>query len=140
MDKQKSMISYITLGVSDLAKMQSFYTSFGFELQSESENLDHPFAMYKSGGVILALYPKDLLAKQSGTTIEMSNENKAMSLSLNVESKVAVDDYLSLAKQLNMKITKEAFEPAWGGYCGYFKDPENNLWEIVWHEKFMFSV
>ncbi len=93
-----------------------------------------------SRSLILALYPKHLLAKQAGCSIDESNSNGAMSLSLNVESKVAVDSVIALAKQLNAEVTREGFESDWGGYCGYLKEPENNLWEIVWNEHFVFSA
>ncbi len=132
-------MSYITLGVNDLKRMQEFYSELGFMLHAQSDDEDHPYVMYKSACLILALYPKHLLAKQSGCLIDESNNNGAMSLSLNVQSKAAVDIYLALAEQLNAEITREGFEPAWGGYCGYFKDPENNLWEIVWNEHFVFA-
>jgi len=138
MNQNNSVISYITLGVTDLLVMQRFYDGFGFELYKQSNDDEHPFVMYKSGALILALYPKQLLAKQAGMTIANVDTNVAMSLSLNVDSKSAVDDLLHKAQQLNAEITREGFEPAWGGYCGYFKDPENNLWEIVWNEKFVF--
>lgn len=138
MSDLRSVISYITLGVTDLAKMGEFYTVLGFELYKRCES-DHPFVMYKSGALILALYPKHLLAKQSGFEINDQDRNNAMSMSLNVEFKEEVDVLLSMAIQQGAEITRECFEPAWGGYCGYFKDPEGNLWEIVWNEKFVFS-
>ena len=134
-----SAISYITLAVTDLKKMQTFYDALGFVLHSQGEDKDHPYVMYKSGTLILALYPKHLLEKQSGCSIKKSEINGAMSLSLNVESKAVVDTILALASKLNAVITREGFEPVWGGYCGYFKDPEKNLWEIVWNDRFAFS-
>jgi len=139
MNKSRAVISYITLGVSDLKRMQRFYTVLGFKLHAHSDAEDHPYVMYKSGGLILALYPKHLLAKQAACSIEDFAVNNTMSISLNVESRELVDSYLVLAKQQNAEITRESFEPAWGGYCGYFKDPENNLWEIVWNERFVFT-
>ena len=135
----KSVISYITLAVTDLKKMQQFYDVMGFSLHAHSDSKNHPYVMYKSGALILALYPKHLLAKQAGCSISELDKNGAMSLSLNVESREVVDSILALAKKLHAEITREGFEPAWGGYCGYFKDPENNLWEIVCNERFVFS-
>lgn len=132
----KASLSYLTLGVTDFALMRQFYKDLGFRLSKESSDKNHPFAFFKVGSVILALYPKHLLAKQSGTIINHNAENQALSLSLNMESKTNVDTLLALAKTLSAEITREAFQPAWGGYCGYFKDPENNLWEVVWHEDY----
>lgn len=136
MKPDQKAISYLTLGVTDLDKMRAFYTALDFELQAESDNADHPYVMYKCGNVILALYSKHLLAKQSGCTIEGTNQ--AMSISLNVEMKTDVDDFLLKAKQQNANITRQAFEPGWGGYCAYFQDPETNLWEVVWNPKYTF--
>ena len=140
MNKRRAIISYLTLGVSDLNKMQSFYSGLGFELRANnSHSPDHPCVMYGLGSLILVLYPKQLLAKQAGIKINKNEHNRSSSISLNVDSKESVDDYLVQAKELNAIVTKEGFEPAWGGYCGYFKDPEENLWEVVWHEKYQFS-
>lgn len=139
MDESKSAISYITLGVADLDTMQKFYTALGFSVYAKSYSKEHPYIMYQSGSLILALYPKHLLAKQAGIGIEEMDQNRSFSLSLNLTSKQSVVDFLAKAKRCNAVITKEAFEPLWGGCCGYFKDPENNLWEAVWHEKYEFS-
>ena len=138
-NQAKNAVSYITLAVNDLAKMKHFYNGLGFQIHAHSDDEDHPYTMYKSGELILALYPKHLLAKQSGCSIDELSSNAAMSLSLNVENKGAVDSLIFLAKQLSANVTREGFEPEWGGYCGYFKDPENNLWEIVWNDRFVFS-
>lgn len=139
MDNGESAISYITLGVTDLSKMQDFYSALGFSVYKKGDSEEHPYVMYQSGALILALYPKQLLAKQAGILIDEMDQNRSFSLSLNLASKKAVEDYLAKAKQSNAVITRDAFEPAWGGYCGYFKDPENNLWEVVWHEKYQFT-
>jgi len=129
-------ISYITLGVTDLNKMQIFYSALGFIIHRESDNADHPYIMYKCGNVILALYPKNLLARQSGCRV--GGNNQAVSISLNVEYKTDVDDILLMVKKKHATVTREAFQPEWGGYCGYFQDPETNLWEVVWNPEYSF--
>jgi len=138
MNASKQSISYITLGVTDIELMRQFYTALGFDIYSQGNEPDHPYTLYRSGSIILALYPKHLLAKQAGLRIDKQSQNKAMSISLNVASREVVDDFITKAKKLNAKITKQGFEPDWGGYCGYMQDPENNLWEIVWHDKYQF--
>ena len=139
MRQSNHIISYLTLAVENLELMEDFYTGLGFALHSKSKDIDHPYAMYKSGALILALYPKELLEKQSGCSIKDFEGNNSIALSLNVKDKDKVDDYLILAESLNAQITRKGFEPVWGGYCAYFKDPENNLWEITWHQKFIFE-
>ena len=88
MTNKKSVISYITIGVTDLTLMRQFYSALGFVLHAHSDMQDHPYVMYRSGVLVLALYPKHLLAKQAGCSIAESDKNSAMSLSLNVKSKV----------------------------------------------------
>ncbi|CAA6817485.1 MAG: Unknown protein [uncultured Thiotrichaceae bacterium] len=134
MHKPDSRISYITIGVTRFELMCHFYEALGFNIWRQSDKPEHPFCMFSSGSIILALYPKHLLAKQSGCNI--SGFNTALSLSLNVKERSDVNHYLETAKAYGAEITRQAFTPDWGGYCGYFKDPEKNLWEIVWHEDF----
>ena len=129
-------LSYITLAVTDFTQMCAFYQSLGFPLHNLGKNPEQPFAMFAMGSVILALYPKPLLAKQAGCIIE--GQNTAMSLSLNVADKSKVGTVLNLATSHGATITRRPFQPEWGGYCGYFKDPEGNLWEIVFHENYQF--
>jgi len=135
----KGVISYITLAVTDLPKMQKFYNGLGFTIYKQSDASDHPYVMYRSGELVLALYPKHLLAVQSGVEIDSETQNGALSLSLNVKNKENVDEILRLVKALNAEITRDGFEPQWGGYCGYFQDPEQNLWEVVWNDAFVFN-
>lgn len=131
-------LSYLTLGVDDFRVMHHFYQALGFQQYKYSNNPQHSYSMFHVGSVILALYPRALLAKQAKCSLE--GRNQALSLSLNVKQATMVDDYLQLAKQHNGVITRQPFEPAWGGYCGYFQDPEMNLWEVVWNERYVFDV
>ena len=134
MKAQQIRLSYITLAVADFPKMFAFYQSLGFPVHKLGKNPELPFAMFAMGSMILALYPEALLAKQAACAIE--GKNSAMSLSLNVADQNQVVVILDLAESLGAKITRQPFQPEWGGYCGYFKDPEGNLWEIVWHENY----
>lgn len=134
MDKTDSLISYITLGVTQLEVLKEFYSALGFTIIRESKQPNHPFCMFSSGSIVLALYPKPLLAKQAGC--EILGKNSAMCLSLNVKHQSSVGAYLETAHAHGAKISRQPFIPDWGGYCGYFHDPEGNLWEVVWHENF----
>ena len=136
MKKTRFRLSYITLGVTNFTQMFAFYKSLGFSINKLSKNPEHPFAMFEMGSMILALYPKALLGKQAGCVL--GSRNSAMSVSLNVSEKGQVDAFLRLAELKGATITQWPFQPEWGGYCGYFKDPEYNLWEVVWHESYQF--
>ena len=131
-------LSYITLAVTNFTKMFTFYQSLGFPVYRVSKNPEHSFAMFDMGGMVLALYPKALLEKQAGCA--MGNANAAMSLSLNVADKKQVDALQRLAESKGATITQSPFQPEWGGYCAYFKDPEGNLWEIVWHVNYQLPL
>ena len=118
--------------------MFDFYQALGFPVHKCGKNPEQPFAMFDMGSMILALYPKTLLAKQADCVI--AGENTALSLSLNVADQNQVVAILGHAESLGAKITRQPFQPDWGGYCGYFKDPEANLWEIVWHKNYQFPL
>ena len=118
--------------------MFAFYQALGFPVYKQSKSSEQPFAMFAMGSLILALYPKSLLEKLAGCAIE--GNNTAMSLSLNVAEKSQVNAMLEIACAQGASITQRPFQPEWGGYCGYFKDPEANLWEVVWHENYQFPV
>ncbi|HIG64184.1 MAG TPA: VOC family protein [Methyloprofundus sp.] len=134
MKQQQMRLSYITLAVTDFPSMFVFYQALGLPVHKLGKDPEQPFAMFAMGSLILALYPKALLAKQAGCAIE--GDNSALSLSLNVADKNQVNITLELALAHGARITRTPFQPEWGGYCGYFKDPEANLWEVVWHEKY----
>ncbi len=129
-------LSYITLAVTDFTKMYTFYRSLEFPISKYNKSPEHSFALFDLGGIILALYPKKLLEQQAASSI--GEANTAMSLSLNVADKIQVDTFLRLVESKGATISRTPFQPEWGGYCGYFKDPEENLWEVVWHENFQF--
>ncbi len=136
MKQTRFRLSYITLGVTNFTEMFSFYQSLGFPVYKHSKNPEHPYVMFEMGSMILALYPKALLEKQAGSVLGC--RGSAVSISLNVSDKVQVDTFLQLASMKGATITQWPFQPEWGGYCGYFKDPECNLWEVVWHESYQF--
>lgn len=136
MKHNRFKLSYITLGVANFTEMFTFYKALQFPIHKVNKNPDNPFALFEMGSIILALYPRTLLEKQAGCAIR--DANAAMSLSLNVSNKKQVDAFLLLAEAKGGSIIKQPFQPEWGGYCGYFKDPESNLWEIVWHESYQF--
>ena len=135
MQQASFRLSFITLGVSNFDAMFAFYESLGFSISKVSHDPQHPFAMFDMGGVTLALYPHSLLSQQAGC--EVVSHNTSMSLSLNVTNPEQVDSLLQLAQAKGALITRQPFTPAWGGVCAYFKDPEGNLWEIVWHDGYL---
>lgn len=123
-------ISMTTLGVTDLKRSIEFYRDgLGFPLRSEH---DGEVAFFDLPGSWLALYLRDELAKDAG----VSNEGtgfRAFALAHNVASKEDVDGFLAKAVDAGASITRAAVDASWGGYSGYFADPDGFLWEVAWN-------
>ena len=123
-------ISLITLGVSDLARSRRFY----------EEGLRLPVRPFDSEGVVffdlkgtvLSLFPRQELAKDA-TVADDGSGFAGFSLAHNVESKEAVNVLLDKAVAAGAKLVKPAQDVFWGGYSGYFADPDGFLWEVAWN-------
>jgi catechol 2,3-dioxygenase-like lactoylglutathione lyase family enzyme len=124
-------ISIITLGVRDLKRSLRFYhVGLGFPTTRKAEA---GIIFFQTGGVGLALYPYAELAKDvsAGFLVERSKFT-GITLAHNVRSKDEVDRILKQAEQAGATIEKTARDTDWGGYSGYFSDPDGYLWEIAW--------
>jgi len=124
-------ISIITLGVANLPKSTKFYQDLGFTLQPGNTQI----SFFELQGTWLALYPKDTLAQDA----KVKNESQGFAgftLAHNVASKEEVDQILKHAAGIGAKITDPAHTRDWGGYSGYFQDPDGYLWEIAWNPYF----
>ncbi len=127
----KPKISLITLGVKDLHKSLRFYNSgLGFPLHNykDGENI----AVFELEGSWLAIYPSDDLATDATVPSEGTGFSK-ITLAHNVATKAEVDAVISLAVSQGAKLIKKPQEAFWGGYSGYFADPDSHLWEIAYN-------
>ena len=124
-------ISIITLGNSDLAKSTKFYTDLGFTPQPGNTQI----SFFELHGTWLALFPNGKLAEDAKVS-PTENGFKGFTLAHNVKSKAEVDQIMQLAQEIGAKITDPAHDRTWGGYSGYFADPDGNLWEIAWNPYF----
>lgn len=130
-------ISIITLGVASLKKSFDFYTQLGF---SSSKKPEDGIIFFKSSGVCLALYPLAELAKDIGSDLPVSRSGFAgMTLAHNTSSKAEVDSVLALVEKAGGKIEKPPQEVFWGGYSGYFSDPDGYLWEVAYADCWTFN-
>lgn len=127
-------LSIVTLGVSDLARAVDFYhDGLGFPLVDEDTD---SIAFFDLDGVRLALYPWDALADDA--TVESDGAGfRGTTLAHNVASKAAVDDALEEAVAAGATLVKPAQEVFWGGYSGYFADPDGHLWEVAWNPHYL---
>ena len=123
----KPRISMITLGVSDLARSIQFYEQgLGFP-RMESEPA---VAFFTLNGTWLGLYGRDALAEDAAVSPEGSGFN-GISLSHNVASEAEVGQVIEQAVGAGATLVKPAQKVFWGGYSGYFKDPDGYLWEVA---------
>ena len=129
-------ISFITLGVSDLARSLVYYRDIlGLKPRKVLENV----AFFELGVICLALYPHDLLARGAGVAagdLETSGDFRGMTLAHNVRSPEEVDALLAIGSQGGGRLVKAGHQAFWGGYTGYFADPDGHLWEVAWNPDF----
>jgi hypothetical protein len=122
-------VSVITLGVRDLNRAKRFYgEGLGWPVQQEEDNW---VCFTLSGGATaLALYPWEALAEDAGVAPDGSGF-RGITLAYIVRSEDRVDAVLAEAARVGGKIARAARRSSWGGYSGYFTDPDGYLWEVA---------
>lgn len=140
--RMKPSISVITLGVNDLEKSLAFYRDglgletkgiIATEFKGDETQASGAVVMFDlQNGVILALYPRTELAKDSKEPVGVANPTE-FSLGQIVQSKNEVDSLLDRAKKAGATITDAPHDRPWGIYSGYFKDLDGHLWEVIWN-------
>ncbi|MBR7835943.1 VOC family protein [Actinospica durhamensis] len=129
-DTVPARISLVTIGVTDLAKATAFYRAIGWPqvLPAEAD-----VSFFRTAGAILSLYGlADLAADAQIEAGPVPEGLKAgRSIAINVASPAEVDAALALAEAAGGTLVKPGQQVFWGGYSGYFADPEGNLWEVA---------
>jgi catechol 2,3-dioxygenase-like lactoylglutathione lyase family enzyme len=118
-------ISLITLGVADLARARSFYSALGWR----QANDDADVVFFQARGMVLALWGRDQLAKDSG--VRDGGGWGGVTLAYNVRSPAEVDAVLADAKAAGATIARLGAPTFWGGYSGVFIDPDGHPWEVA---------
>lgn len=136
----KPQISVITLGVDDLEEAVRFYRD-GLGLPTDGiigEEFEYGAVAFfdLSSGLKLAVWPRKSLAHDTGLALQPSSATE-FSIGHNVTSKSEVDRVMTQAENAGAVIVKGAQETFWGGYAGYFQDPDGHLWEIVWNPQLL---
>ena len=124
--------SIVTLGVSDLERSARFYRDLGWEQRGD---LAEGITWFKTSGTWVGLFGYDALAEDVGMTPEPQTDLPAyrgVTLALNVGSEDAVDLAFARVHEVGGVIAKPAARTEWGGYSGYFTDPDGHLWEIAY--------
>ena len=126
----------ITLGVSDLERAVAFYRD-GLGLATDGivgQEFEHGAVAFfdLEGGSKLALWPFESIAHDTGLQRREQNPTE-LTLGHNVGSRKEVDDVMTQATDAGATIVKPAGETFWGGYAGYFQDPDGHVWEVAWN-------
>lgn len=124
-------VSFVTLGVQDLARARAFYERLGFRASSASQG-DVVFFQL-GGGVVLALYPRALLAADAQVPDAPAGAFGGFTLAHNVAAREDVARVLADAERAGGRILKPPQDTEWGGYHGYFADTEGHPWEVAWN-------
>jgi hypothetical protein len=123
-------ISLVTLGCENLRTLTEFYVSLGWPQVLPA---DEGVSFFRLAGSILSLYPEPDLAADAMIPLERSATEfrTRSSLAINVASAAEVDAALAKVAEVGGRVVKQPQEVFWGGYSGYFADPEGNLWEVA---------
>ncbi len=122
-------LSLVTLGVADVAVSRSFYEGLGWKVAAGEET---GVAFFDLNGTILALFGRDALAEDANVPHQGAGF-RGVSLAINLESDEAVDRAFAFAAEKGATIVQPPRKVFWGGYSGYFADPDGHLWEIAYN-------
>lgn len=132
----KPRVTVITIGVDNLERSLAFYRDgLGFPTPGIiGKEFEHGAAVFLElqPGLKLALWPRASIAHDTGVARGAASATE-FTLGHNVASKAAVDAVMEQARKAGATIVKQAHDTFWGGYGGYFQDPDRHLWEIAWN-------
>jgi hypothetical protein len=120
-------LSFVTLGVADLARARAFYDALGWKASSASQPA---VIFYDAGGVVVSLFARSDLAADAGLA-DSAPGFSGIALAHNVDSPAEVDRVLAAAVSAGGRLIKPGQKAFWGGYSGYFADPDGHLWEVA---------
>jgi uncharacterized protein len=123
-------LNFVTLGVIDMAKMRAFYERLGL-VASSASNPNVTF--FDANGIVLALFGYHDLAEDAGVKAGPVPDFRGVGVAWNGTSEEDVDRIMAHAKAAGATIAKKAVKVFWGGYSGYFADPEGHLWEVAYN-------
>lgn len=128
-------ISIITLGVGDLDRAVAFYRD-GLQLRLSKRSVPGVIAFFETSQTWLTLFQREALAEDAGVSPTAPGGFPGFALAHNVRSKEAADEVMAEALAAGATVTREMHDTGWGGYSGYFRDPDGFLWEVAWNPHF----
>lgn len=136
----KPRIAVLTIGVDDLPRALEFYRD-GLGLETPGivgQEFDHGAVVFFAlqGGLQLALWERKNIAHDAGMP-QSDRSATEFTIGHNVRSREEVDAVIAQAARAGASIVKPATGTFWGGYAGYFQDPDGHLWEIVWNPQLL---
>jgi catechol 2,3-dioxygenase-like lactoylglutathione lyase family enzyme len=126
----RQKMTVITLAVQDLSRSLAFYER-GLGWKKSNESTDD-LALFPLGGMVLALYPRKLLAADAGVP-DAPTGFSGITLAFNAKSEAEVDQVMSEVGKQGAVVVKPPQKVFWGGYSGYFKDPDGHLIEVAYN-------
>jgi catechol 2,3-dioxygenase-like lactoylglutathione lyase family enzyme len=122
----------LTIGVADVARARQFYEDLGWRGQEVEQTV-----FFQAGGQAVVLWARNKLAEDAGIVDEHASDGfGGVALAYNARSPAEVDDILTAARAAGATITKPASTTFYGGYSGYFADPDGHLWEVAHNPSF----
>lgn len=131
----KPRINVLTLGVNDLKASVAFYQALGFKTEGiVGQEFDYGAVCVfdLQSGLRLALWPRASISRDTGIPADQPSATE-FTLGHNVNSRDEVDAIMQSASAAGATIVKPAIRTFWGGYAGYFQDPDGHVWEVIWN-------
>jgi len=128
-------ISIITVGVRDLGRSRSFYEALGWRGQEVEETV-----FFQTGGQAVVLWGRDKVAADAGLDDDGTSTFGGIALAHNVASRAEVDRIVDAAARAGATVTKTPRETFYGGYAGFFRDPDGHVWEVAHNPGFTLNA
>jgi predicted lactoylglutathione lyase len=126
-------INLVTLGVADISRSRAFYERLGLKASTASN--EH-VAFFDANGIVLGIFKHDALAADAHVEAAPAPTFRGVSLAWNAESESTVDAIVARAVEVGAELVKQPQKVFWGGYSGYFSDPDGHLWEVAYNPFF----
>lgn len=126
-DEVRGHVTMITLGVADLERATRFYQDIGFQRSAASQP---SISFMISSTIVVGLFPIDGLSKDANVDVGRPGQG-AVAIAQNRSTEAEVDHVMVRARKAGAAIVKQAQKVFWGGYSGYFADPDGHLWEVA---------